>query len=143
MNARRLGIGPAVRSLLIALIAILLVMTVAAGIQSCFSNVKRTSWKLTAPPSGSELRVVVQVGGCDKFERFSTKESAEFVVVEAYVRKDVRSTCPAVIDFQRRTLRLSAPMGTRALQGCNPPSAIYSWPDLPDTDCAAVVFAPR
>ena len=137
MDIRRLGISRRVGHLTIILIIMLMVIAVYAGIQSCFSNVKRTSWRLTAPPSGSELHLAVQVGGCDKFERFSDKDSDQVVLVEAYVRKNVRSSCPDLIEFQRRTLRLSIPIGTRALQGCNPPSAIYRWADVSDTDCAA------
>jgi len=124
------------------LIVMLIVVAVSAGIQSCSSNVKRTSWQLTAPPGGSELHLFVQVGGCDKFERFSIKESDQVVLVEAYVRMNVRSACPGLIEFQRRTLQLNTPVGARALHGCNPPSAIYRWPDLPDTDCAALIRAP-
>lgn len=140
MDTRRLGISRQLGYLVIILIIMLLVVALAIGIQSCSSTVKRTSWWLTALPAGTELQLAVQVGGCDSFERFVVRESSQVVLVKAYVRMNVRSGCPSIIEFQRKTLRLSAPIGTRALQGCNAPSAIYRWPDLSDTDCAAVAF---
>jgi len=123
-----------------ALAIMLATAAVAFWIQSP-TSVKRTSWRLTTPASGNELHVAVQVGGCDEFGGFAVRESPQAVVVTAYVREGARTTCPLVIQYQQQTVRLNSPVGARALQGCNPPSAIYgAWPGLRDSDCAAVIW---
>ena len=132
------GPAPRIPSVIFLLLIVLLVITIAIAVKSC-SSIKRTSWELAEPPSGHELQISVQVGGCDLFARTSVTETDETVVVEAYVRDDAltASGCDDGIFTERRTVQLQAPLGNRALQGCNPASAVYKLPYLSDSDCAA------
>lgn len=101
-----------------------------------FGTIDRTSWRLTAPPSGSELQIGVYVGGCDRFEHMAVKARDGAVVVAAYLRNDARDNCDDILNFEPKTVRLSAPLGGRALHGCNPPNSVYPERGTSDDDCA-------
>ena len=132
------GPAPRIPSVIFLLLVVLLVITIAIAVKSC-SSIKRTSWELAEPPSGHELQISVQVGGCDLFARTSVTETDARVVVEAYIRDGALSECDDGIFTERRTVQLQAPLGNRALQGCNPASAVHKLPYLSDSDCAASV----
>ena len=127
------------RTFLIVIAIILIAVAVALMVDACLSNVKRSSWQLTDPPSGRALHLVVQLSGCDDFQRLTVKESEDAVLIEAYIRQNVRSSCPLILIYEPRTVELSDPVGSRVLQGCNPPSAIYKWPDVSDADCVSSI----
>jgi len=142
MNTRLLGTGQPVKYVLAAQVAVLLVIAAAVAVQAYFSDVTRTSWRLAAPPSGNELQLLVRRGACDRFARFVVQETDRVVRIEAYIHQTTWGACPAVLLSERKTLTLRAPLGTRELQGCNPPSTVYGWIDLADTGCA-VLGGPR
>ena len=127
---------------LIALVAIVLAFgayTIVTGVAD-FLGPKRTSWKLVGPSAGTELQIGVDVGGCDQFKRISVSEDDEEVVIKAYIRRGTRGAdeaCPAILNSELKTVKLSAPLGSRALRGCNPESSVYKSEGSPDRDCAA------
>jgi len=122
---------------LIALVAIVLAFgayTIVTGVAD-FLGPKRTSWKLVGPSAGTELQIGVDVGGCDQFKRISVSEDDEEVVIKAYIRKGSHRGDDACSEL--KTVKLSAPLGSRALRGCNPDSSVYRVEGLSDRDCAA------
>src|SRR5439155_886077 len=59
----------------------------------------------------------------------------EEVVIKAYIRKGSHRGDDACSEL--KTVKLSAPLGSRALRGCNPDSSVYRVEGLSDRDCAA------
>jgi hypothetical protein len=124
---------------LVALVAIVVafgVYTIATGVAG-FLGPKRTSWKLDGAASGTQLRIAVSLGACDQFNRISVSENDDAVVIKAYIRQGDRSNCNASLNIESKTVQLSAPLGSRALRGCNPESSVYRFYESPDRDCAA------
>lgn len=124
--------------ILVLLLILLLILTIVIAVKSC-SSVKRTSWELMEPPSGNQLKIGVLVGGCDGFDNISVTENNTAVVVEAYLRHNIRSACPSILNREPKTVQLHAPLGDRALHGCNPPSSVYEMTGQSDRDCTVSV----
>jgi hypothetical protein len=122
--------------LLLALMPLGAMVIAFAAYLVIFGTTDRTSWRLTAPPSGAELHLGVYVGGCDRFDHIAVKERDRVVLVAAYLRHDVRDTCDDILNFEPKTVQLSAPLGDRALHGCNPPNSVYPESGYSDEDCA-------
>jgi len=120
---------------------VLILVGLAAGVAlfAC-GGTDRTSWQPTESPTGSELHIGVYVGGCDSFDTIAIRETDEDVTLQAYVNDNVKTDCPAILNFERRTVELRAPLGSRPLLGCNPSGAIYTLPDdVSNEDCAAAI----
>jgi hypothetical protein len=101
-----------------------------------FGTVDRTSWRLTAPPTGAELQIGVLMGACDDLEGMNVSESGSEVHVAAYLR--THPDCgDDVLLVEPKTVQLSAPLGGRALHGCNPPNSAHKEYGYADDDCAA------
>ncbi len=101
-----------------------------------FGTTDRTSWRLRAPATGTELQIGVYMGGCDDFEGLSVSETDSVVHIAAYVR--AHDACgDDILLFEPKSVQLSAPLGDRALRGCNPSNSVYKESGYSDNDCAA------
>ncbi len=88
-----------------------------------------------APPAGAELQIGVTMGACDRFDHIAVKERVSVVLIAAYVR--AHDACgDDILRSEPKTVRLSAPLGERALHGCNPPNSVYPESGYSDDDCA-------
>jgi hypothetical protein len=122
--------------LLVALMPLGAIILAVAVYLIAFGTTDRTSWRLTAPPSGTELQIGVYVGGCDRFEHVAVKERDGVVLVAAYLRNDVLDSCDTSINIEPKTVQLRAPLGDRSLHGCNPSNSVYPERGISDDDCA-------
>jgi len=121
--------------LLLALMPLGAIVVAFGAYLVIFGTTDRTSWRLTAPPSGTELQIGVNMGGCDDFEGTVVSENDRVVHIAAYVR--AHGPCgDDILLAEPKTVRLSAPLGDRALRGCNPSNSVYKESGYSDDDCA-------
>lgn len=104
------------------LACILLVLLATAA---CGGGGHPAAWRLTAPPDGDILQIVVELGdGCYSFDHIDVKEIGDTVNVEAYRQRHSGSYsgCSSVLQRERHTVQLKSPLGERTLLGCDPVS---------------------
>ena len=139
-NGRVLAFGISIPKPLWLVPMALVAIVVAFGIYTlATADVKRTSWRLAGPATGTDVQIGVYVGGCDQFERTSVREYDDVVVIDAYIRQGNRGgdVCPDILNSELKTVKLSAPLGSRALRGCNPESSVHKNEGSPNRDCVA------
>ena len=121
--------------LLLALMPLGAIVIAFAAYLVIFGTTDRISWRLTAPASGTELQIGVNMGGCDDFEGLLVSETDSVVHIAAYVRAHDPCGDDSLL-FEPKTVRLSAPLGDRALHGCYPSNSVYPESGYSDEDCA-------
>lgn len=107
---------------------VLLVVASSAGCGG--GDTMRTNWWLAAEPVGDRLEVVAYTNGssCTDFDRIDVDETAEEVVVRAYV--DHRDgDCTGDYSTHSVTVELDAPLGDRRMRGCAAPEDGLRAPD--------------
>ena len=105
-------------------------------------DVQRSDWWLSENVDGTRLDVVTYVGSgsCTEFDRVHVEESAEDVLIEAYVTVQ-GNDCTDDYTWASTQVELDDPLGDRALTGCVAPANGNRAPDLPhdDSACADLV----
>lgn len=105
----------------------------------------RTDWWFSKPPAGTEFEVVAFTGSseCVRFNRVEVEESAQVITIHAYVDLVSNANCTDDYTIHAEDLRLSEPIGDRAIVGCFAPgSGLRAWDldHLPsNSDCTARV----
>ena len=99
---------------------------------------QRSDWWLSARADDTRLAVVTYVGSgsCTEFDRVDVDESAEEVLIEAYVTVDSGDDCTDDYTWTSTQVELDDPLGDRHLAGCVAPADGNRAPDLPHDDSA-------
>lgn len=92
-------------------------------------------WRLTSAPQENTLEVRAEYSGCADFKEWKVEESNSEVEVRAVVKYPKEVSCDADQVFERHSILLADPLGTRRLTGCDP----YD----PATDCHEVAVNPE
>ncbi|CAA9265334.1 MAG: hypothetical protein AVDCRST_MAG50-3106 [uncultured Acidimicrobiales bacterium] len=89
------------------------------------SRAEPVEWAVIEEPNGTTYQLRARFGGssCTEFEEWQVEETNARVEVQAIVTftGGADDECTADLVFEPHTLRLSAPLGSRELIGCDPP----------------------
>lgn len=121
------------------LAAIGTLVVVAVGCSGGGSHAALADWRLTAPPEGTTLHLLVAVGNsCSSFERIEVSELKKIVRVDAYIAEArAGSDCDDLLKMERAEAELEAPIGDRELIGCDVTSQYFF--SVKGEGCRAVV----
>lgn len=103
-------------------------------------SIERTDWRLSAPPDGRSLELLVFSGhsSCLTYERVETDETENSVEIRAYVRSNGAESCTDDFVTERVQVRLEQDIANRKLEGCGGPEVDWKGFEEPSNDCRDV-----
>lgn len=118
--------------------------TLSFGGCSSGADTQRSDSWLSERADGTRLEVVTYIGSgsCNDFDRVDVEESAEEVLIYAYITgEDGKTACTDDYTWETTEVELDEPLGDRSLSGCVAPADAHRAPDLPhdSTPCEDLV----
>lgn len=100
-------------------------------------SVERTAWRLSEPPNGRSLEVLVFSGhsSCLSYDRVETDETGDSVLIRAYVRYNGDDECTDDFVTERVKVQLDQALGDRQLDGCAGPDVEWDAFDVGSGEC--------